>query len=67
MTIQENARGLVYRLEASEKLDSMWDNLSDKAKYEIAVNDLWFNDYLFDKTPEEVNRFLEDEWSNDDE
>ena len=41
MTIQENARGLVYRLEASEKLDSMWDNLSDKAKYEIAVNDLW--------------------------
>ena len=67
MTIQENARGLVYRLEASEKLDSMWDNLSDKAKYEIAVNDLWFNDYLFDKTPEEVNRFLEDEWSDDDE
>ena len=43
-----------------EKLDAMWDSLSDKARYEIAVNDLWFNDYLFDKTPEDVNRILED-------
>lgn len=67
MTIQKNVRGLVYRLEASDKLDAMWDSLSDKARYEIAENDLWFNDYLFERTPEEVNNFLEDEWSDDDE
>ena len=69
MTIQENARGLVYRLEASDKLAAMWNDLSDKARDVIAANDMWFNDYLFDKfeTPEEVNRFLEDEWSDDDE
>ena len=69
MIIQENARGLVYRYETSDKLDAMWDNLSEKAKDVIITNDMWFNDYLWDKlgTPEEVNRFLEDEWSDDDD
>ena len=69
MTIQENTRGLVYRLETSDKLDAMWNDLSEKARDVIATNNMWFNDYLFDKlgTPEEVNRFIEDEWSDDDE
>lgn len=69
MTIEKNARGIVYRLETSDKLDAMWNDLSEKARDVIATNDMWFNDYLFSKleTPEEVNRFLEDEWSDDDE
>ena len=69
MIIQENARGLVYRLETSDKLDAIWNDLSEKSRDVIAANDMWFNDYLFDKlgTPEEVNRFIEDEWSDDDE
>ena len=69
MTIQKNVNGVVYRLETSDKFDIMWDSLSEKARDVIASNDMWFNDYLFDKlgTPEEVNRFLEDEWSDDDE
>lgn len=68
MIIEKKVRGLVYRLEASKKLDAMWNELSEHSKDVIAANDLWFNDYLFDKlgTPEEVNRFLED-WSDDDE
>ena len=55
--------------ETSDKLDAMWNDLSEKARDVIAANDMWFNDYLFEKleTPEEVNRFLEDEWSDDDE
>ena len=63
MTIEKNVRGIVYRLETSDKLDAMWNSLSEKARDVIATNDMWFNDYLFDKleTPEEVNRFLEDE------
>ena len=69
MIIEKNVIGIVYRLETSDKLDAMWNSLSEKARYEIAYNDMWFNDYLFDKlgTPEEVNRFFEDEWSDDDE
>ena len=67
MIIQENVRGLVYRYETSDKLDAIWSSLSEKARDVIAKNHMWFNDYLFDKTPEEVNRFLEDEWSDDDE
>lgn len=53
----------------SDKLDAMWNDLSEKSRDVIATNDMWFNDYLFEKleTPEEVNRFLEDEWSDDDE
>ena len=66
-TIQRNGRDLVYRYETSDKLDAIWSSLSEKARYEIAKYDLWFNDSLFERTPEEVNRFLEDEWSDDDE
>lgn len=65
-TIQRNGIDFVYRLAASEKLDAMWDDLSDQAKYEICENDLWFNDDLFDRTPEEVNDFLENVWRDDD-
>ena len=69
MIIEKKVRGLVYRLEASKKLDAMWNDLSEHSRHVIAANDLWFNDYLFDKlgTPEEVSRFLEDEWSEDDD
>lgn len=66
-TVQRNGRDLVYRLEASERLDEIWDDLSDNAKYEIAENDLWFNDYFFEKSPEEINEFFEREWSDDDD
>lgn len=53
----------------SDKLDAMWNDLSEKSRDVIATNDMWFNDYLFGKleTPEEVNRFLEDEWIDDDD
>ena len=67
MTIQENVRVLVYRYETSDKLDAIWSSLSEKARYEIVKNHMWFNDSLFERTPEEVNRFLEDEWSDDDD
>lgn len=70
MTAQEMMRTKIDRnLKVSDKLDAMWNDLSEKARDVIATNDMWFNDYLFDKleTPEEVNRFLEDEWSDDDE
>ena len=67
MMIQENVRGLVYRYETSDKLDAIWSSLSEKARDEIVKNHMWFNDSLFERTPEEVNRFLEDEWSDDDD
>ena len=67
MTIQVNVRGLLYRYDTSDKLDAIWSCLSEKARYEIVKNHMWFNDSLFERTPEEVNRFLEDEWSDDDE
>lgn len=70
MTAQEMMRTKIDRnLKVSDKLDAMWNDLSEKSRDVIATNDMWFNDYLFDKleTPEEVNRFLEDEWSDDDE
>ena len=70
MTAQEMMRTKIDRnLKVSDKLDAMWNSLSEKARDVIATYDMWFNDYLFDKleTPEEVNRFLEDEWSDDDE
>lgn len=50
-----------------DKLAAMWDSLSEKSRDVIDTNYMWFNDYLFERTPEEVNRFLEDEWSDDDE
>ena len=52
-----------------DKLAAMWDSLSEKARDVIDSNYMWFNDYLFRKlkTPEEVNRFLEDDWSDDDD
>lgn len=70
MTAQEMMRTKIDRnLKVSDKLDAMWNDLSEKSRDVIATNDMWFNDYLFEKleTPEEVNRFLEDEWSDDDE
>ena len=55
--------------ETSDKLDAMWNDLSEKARDVIATTDMWIIDELFGNldTPEEVNRFIEDEWSDDDE
>lgn len=63
-------RIVIYRnMKMCGKLAVMWDSLSEKARDVIATNYMWFNDYLFDKlgTSEEVNRFLENEWSYDDD
>ena len=61
-------RTVIYRnKKMCDKLAAMWDSLSEKARDVIAANDMWFNDSLFERTPEEVNRFLEDEWSDDDD
>jgi hypothetical protein len=52
-----------------DKLAAMWDSLSEKSRDVIDNNYMWFNDYLFEKleTPEEVNRFIDDVWSDDDD
>lgn len=63
-------RIVIYRnMKMCGKLAVMWDSLSEKARDVIDTNYMWFNDYLFDKlgTSEEVNRFLENEWSYDDD
>ena len=55
--------------ETSDKLDTMWNDLSEKARDVIATTDMWLIDDLFGnlETPEEVNKFIEEEWSDDDE
>ena len=55
--------------ETSDKLDTMWDSLSEKARDVISTTDMWLIDDLFGnlETPEEVNRFIDDVWSDDDE
>ena len=69
MIITQYVRGLVYRNKTSDKLDAMWDSLSEKARDVIATTDMWVIDDLFGNldTPEEVNKFIEEEWSDDDE
>lgn len=52
--------------ETSDKLDAMWNDLSEKSRDVIAANGMWFIDFG-NRTPEEVNRFLEDEWRDDDD
>ena len=54
--------------ETSDKLDAMWNNLSEKARDVIATTDMWVIDELFGnlETPEEVNKFIEEEWSEVD-
>lgn len=55
--------------ETSDKLDAMWDSLSEKARDVISTTDMWIIDDLFGnlETPEEVNRFIDDVWSDDDD
>ena len=55
--------------ETSRKLDAMWNSLSEKARDVIATTDMCIVDDLFGNldTPEEVNKFIEEEWSDDDE
>lgn len=55
--------------ETSDKLDSMWDSLSEKARDVISTTDMWLIDDLFGnlETPEEVNRFIDDVWTDDDD
>lgn len=52
--------------ETSDKLDAMWDSLSEKARDVISTTDMWLIDDLFGnlETPEEVNRFIDDVWSD---
>lgn len=55
--------------ETSEKLDAMWDSLSEKARDVISTTDMWLIDDLFGdlETPEEVNGFIDDAFSDDDD
>lgn len=55
--------------ETSDKLDAMWYSLSEKARDVISTTDMWIIDDLFGNldTPEEVNRFIYDVWSDDDD
>ena len=50
--------------ETSDKLELMWSSLSDKARYVIAITDWDVLLYYFSNldTPEEVNKFFEEEW-----
>lgn len=51
--------------ETSDKLYAMWDSLSEKARDVISTTDMWLIDDLFGnlETPEEVNKFIDDVWS----
>ena len=53
--------------ETSRKLDAMWNSLSEKARDVIATTDMWVIDDLFGnlETPEEVNKFIEEEYTED--
>jgi hypothetical protein len=53
--------------ETSRKLDAMWNNLSEKARDVITTTDMWLIDDLFGnlETPEEVNKFIEEEYTED--
>ena len=52
--------------ETSKKLDAMWNDLTEKAREVIATTDMWVIDELFGnlETPEEVNKFIEEEWDD---
>ena len=53
--------------ETSDKLDAMWKDLSEKARDVIATTDMYVIDDLFGnlETPEEVNKFIEEEYTED--
>ena len=53
--------------ETSRKLDAMWNDLTEKARTVIATTDMWVIDDLFGnlETPEEVNKFIEEEYTED--
>ena len=53
--------------ETSRKLDAMWNDLTEKARDVIATTDMWLIDDLFGNldTPEEVNKFIEEEYTED--
>lgn len=50
--------------ETSDKIKLMWSSLSDKARYVIAITEWDVLLYYFANldTPEEVNKFFEEEW-----
>lgn len=52
--------------ETSDKLDAMWNDLSEKARDVIATTDMWVIDELFGnlETPDEVNKFIDEEWDD---
>ena len=53
--------------ETSDKLDAMWKDLSEKARDVIATTDMYVIDDLLGnlETPEEVNKFIEEEYTED--
>ena len=53
--------------ETSKKLDAMWNELTEKARDIIADTDFNIIDELFCglDTPEEVNKFIEEEYTED--
>ena len=54
-------------LKVSDKLAAMWNDLSEKARDVIATTDMWLIDDLFGNfdTPEDVNKFIEEEYTED--
>ena len=52
--------------ETSRKLDAMWNDLTEKARDVIATTDMRVTYELFGnlETPEEVNKFIEEEWQD---
>ena len=52
--------------ETSRKLDAMWKDLSEKARDVIADTDFNIIDEVFGglETPEEVNKFIDEEWED---
>lgn len=53
----------------SDKLDGMWEDLTEKARAVIAETEIGLYDELFGwaETPEEVNQFVEENYTEGDD